>query len=76
MELFNPISLVFGTLWLLGLLVSLALTVFWIWALIDCLLREFADPIIKLMWVVIIIFAHFLGAVLYWVIGRSRGVRR
>jgi len=37
--------------------------IFWIWMLIDCLQRKFKD---KLLWVLVIIFAGILGAILYY----------
>ena len=63
-------------LWAFAAVVGLGLFAFWIWALVDCLTREFHDPLYKIMWVVVIIFLHFLGALLYVLIGRSQGYRR
>lgn len=54
-------------------LIVLALSVFWIVELVDCVRREFPDPTEKIMWVLIIIFTHGVGAFIYWVIGKSRG---
>lgn len=59
----------------LVLLVGLALTVFWVVALIDCLMRRFDEPVTKLIWVVVIVFLHALGALIYWFIGRPAGQR-
>ena len=38
--------------------------IFWIWMLIDCLARKkFED---KLIWVIVILFLHVIGAILYY----------
>jgi hypothetical protein len=55
------------------ILVGVAACVLWIAALIDCLRREFPDSTEKLLWVLVIIFVHFLGALIYYFVGRSRG---
>ena len=39
-------------------------TIFWIWMLVDVLKRkEFED---KLVWVIVIVFLHLIGAILYY----------
>ena len=43
----------------------------WLWALIDCLQSSFKKDS-KLMWILLILCLPFLGAVLYFVIGRGR----
>lgn len=50
----------------------LLLFIFWIWALIDCLTSDL-EPQKKLIWTLIIIFFHFLGALLYMIFGTSKG---
>ncbi|MFD1121948.1 PLDc N-terminal domain-containing protein [Methylophilus flavus] len=61
MELFG-----FG---LLGSLVGLALTVFWLWMLVDCLADQKDD---KLVWLLVIFFLNLLGAVLYYFLARRK----
>ena len=54
-----------------GLFLSVAIigflgTIFWGWMLVDVLKREkFED---KLIWVIVIVFLHFIGALLYYFI--------
>jgi hypothetical protein len=50
--------------WLIVLLALLGSAV-WIWALVDCLLHEPAHGNSKLIWIIVIVFTHFIGAVLY-----------
>ena len=42
------------------------LVVFPIWMLIDSLMRKFPDNIEKLIWVLVIIFVNFIGALIYF----------
>lgn len=60
---------VFGSLFVAGF-------VLWIWALIDCV-RVPDDSMFqsgnKLIWVLIIVFAQIIGAILYLLIGRPKG---
>jgi hypothetical protein len=50
--------------------VALALTGFWIWMLIDCARRLGGGERQQLGWLVAIALTHFLGAILYFFIGR------
>ena len=44
---------------------SILATVFWLWMLIDCIKRDFKD---KILWIILIVLLHLLGAVLYYFI--------
>ncbi|MFH1331872.1 MAG: PLD nuclease N-terminal domain-containing protein [archaeon] len=54
--------------------------VFWIWMLVDVVTRRFDDNIEKLVWVLVIIFANIIGALIYYFIikagNRSSAVMR
>lgn len=65
----------------LGLFVCFGVTVlllfgFWIWMLVDCLTRDFPGDNDKVIWVLVIVFLHALGALIYLFAGRPRGTRR
>ncbi len=58
----------FGLLWVAALVV-------WIWALVDCV--QVKDDSLyqsgnKLVWVLIIVLLSFIGAILYFLIGRPK----
>jgi prolipoprotein diacylglyceryltransferase len=38
--------------------------IFWIWMLVDCVVKKKFDD--KLIWVLVLIFLHFIGALLYY----------
>lgn len=51
---------------------SLALTVFWIWMLVDAIQNKGLTDGEKVGWVLAIVFFHFIGSVLYLFIGRPK----
>ena len=52
---------------LIALALPLAATAFWIWMIVDCATREEKD---KLVWLLIILFTHVLGALIYFFVRR------
>lgn len=59
--------LVFGAVSLVGI-------VFWIIALVDCTRKEFPGDNMKVVWILIIILAGWVGALVYWFVGRPTGI--
>ena len=55
--------------WILGIL---GLILF-IWALVDCIRRQFTNPNDKVLWLVLIILIGWIGPILYLIIGRKKG---
>lgn len=47
-------------------LVGLLGSVFWIWMIVDCAMKEPSEGNDKLVWIIIIVFTHFIGAVIYF----------
>jgi hypothetical protein len=48
-----------------GFLVGVVLFVFWIWMIIDCAKRNFKNNVEKIVWIVVIIFVNWIGALAY-----------
>ncbi len=69
-EVVAPI-IVFGV-WGVAILVGLALLVFWVWALVDCIRREFPGQNDKLIWILVIVLVGWLGALIYLFAGRPK----
>lgn len=63
---------IMGKIFLVVAALFLVLGGFWLWMLIDCVMRDFDD---KVMWILIIIFLNFIGAVLYFFLMRWKLVR-
>ena len=62
---------IFG-LGFVGILLVVVASIFWIWMLIDCLVKPRLVGVEKLVWVLVIFFLHLLGAIIYFAIGRQR----
>lgn len=50
--------------------------VLFLWALIDCIRRDFPNSNDKVLWLVLIILIGWLGPILYLIIGRKKGTIR
>ena len=60
-----------------GELISVLLFIFWIWMLIDCLKNKGLTGTAKLLWTLLILFVHPVGAFIYLIFGRpKRNVQR
>ncbi len=66
----GPVGFFFG-LGAVGLIIILALSIFWIWMIIDALTNTALDGTMKIVWALVIFFLHFLGAVIYFFVGRK-----
>lgn len=62
------IALGVGVAILVLLLIAIAIWafVFWILMIIDCATRKFKDSIEKVVWIIVIVFLHILGALIYY----------
>jgi ATP-dependent Zn protease len=71
-----PIDFLFLLFPLIILTISIASTILWIWALVDCAINETDEGNNKLVWVLIIVFANAIGALLYLLIRRPERIRQ
>jgi hypothetical protein len=55
------------------ILLACAPWVLMVWALVDCVKREFPGPNDKVIWVIVILLAYCVGPLIYLAIGRPRG---
>ena len=60
---------------LLWALLMVAYLAIWIWALVDAIRNPLLDDTTRLIWVLVIVFAQLIGAIVYLIVGRS-GTRR
>ena len=61
------------SLFLIIAAVALATSVFWIVELIDVARREFPDPTMKVVWLLVIFFGHIVGSLIYYFAGKPMG---
>ena len=64
------VLIVFFWLIIIGLLVWAF--VFWIMMIVDCATRNFKKEIDKIVWILIIIFTHIIGALIYYFIVKRK----
>jgi len=57
----------------LGVII-LAAFAFWIWMLIHAITNKGLNDTEKLIWVLVVLFLHFIGALIYFFVGRPRAV--
>ncbi len=61
-----------ATILLFVLLLALP-TVFWVVELVDAARRQFPDQSIKVIWLAVILFTRFIGAAIYYFVGKKQG---
>ncbi len=50
--------------------------VIWIWMLIDCATNEPSTDNNKIVWVLVIVFTHWIGALIYLAVRRPQRIRQ
>jgi len=63
---FLPGFMMFG-----GIIAALLLA-FWIWMIVDCAKRNFKNNTEKVVWILVILFAKIIGAVIYFFVVKNR----
>jgi hypothetical protein len=57
-----------------GLLIGVAGTVFWIWMIVECATKEPNQGNEKIVWIIVIIFTHWIGALIYYFVRRPQRI--
>lgn len=55
---------------------GIALGLFWLWMLIDCATREPSEGNDKIVWILIIVFTTWIGALIYYAFRRPARIRQ
>jgi hypothetical protein len=55
---------------------SLLGTAFWIWMAVDCIMNKRLSDMQKALWVVLILFTHFIGALIYFFVARQEQAKQ
>lgn len=71
----GPMEILFLLFSLAGVLVGLVGTVFWIWMIIDCATKERSEGNDKVIWILVILFTHLIGALIYFFARRPARIR-
>jgi len=59
-------------LWFMGIALSLAITAFWVWMLVDCLTNMDSQGNDKIIWIMVIVFTNLIGALVYYFVQRPK----
>ncbi|HEY4032994.1 MAG TPA: PLD nuclease N-terminal domain-containing protein [Ktedonobacteraceae bacterium] len=54
---------------------ALLATIFWIWVLVDCIIKEPSEGNDKVAWTIFIIFVPLFGALLYYFVRRPERIK-
>jgi hypothetical protein len=65
-------AILVGLATLFFVLLGILAFVFWIWMLVDCIRNHRLTSTQKIVWVLVILFLHDLGALIYFFAGRER----
>lgn len=63
--------LFFGAVFIFGILG----TIFWIWMLVDCATKEPSQGNDKVVWILVIVLTHWIGALIYFFARRPQRKR-
>jgi len=55
--------------------IGLGVFVFWLWAVIDCATNDYLRDNDKLVWILVVIFLNWLGAIIYFFVARKSVAR-
>ncbi len=61
-----------GLWFLLIAALGFAMTIFWLWMLVDCLMHEPSQGNDKLIWALVILLTNWIGALVYFFVRRPR----
>jgi len=65
-----------GLCFLIPVAIALLGLAFWIWMLIECATKEPSEGNDKLIWILIIVFASTIGALIYYFVRRPERIRQ
>ncbi len=54
---------------------GLAALALWIWVLVDCITKEPSGSNEKIMWILIIVFTTWIGALIYYFVRRPQRIK-
>lgn len=50
-------------------------TILWIWMIIDCATNERSEGNDKLIWIIVIVMTHWIGALIYLLVRRPKRIQ-
>lgn len=65
-----------GSFILFFFLLAVTALIFWIWMIVECATKEPSYGNDKIVWIVVIIFAQLIGALIYYFVRRPQRIAR
>ncbi len=50
-------------------------TILWIWMIVDCATKEKSEGNDKLIWILVIVLTHWIGALIYLIVRRPKRIQ-
>ena len=63
----------FGGFFIFLVILGIIASIFWLWMLIDAIGNSRLNGTEKIIWVLVVLFLHVLGALVYYFVGRGGG---
>lgn len=63
-----------GGMFIVILLISIAFLAFWVWALVDAIKNPALSSNERLIWILVIVFTNWVGALIYLLAGRKKAI--
>jgi hypothetical protein len=51
-----------------AILLGIIFIIFWIWMIVDCAKRKFKNDLEKIIWILVLIFTHWIGMIVYYIV--------
>jgi len=55
-----------------GIIIGALFLAFWVWMIVDCVKRNFKKDNEKIVWILVILFAKIVGALIYFFVVKNR----
>jgi O-antigen/teichoic acid export membrane protein len=62
-------------IYLIFFLGAILSSLYWLWMLVDCITKESNEGNTKIAWLLIILFTHLLGALIYYLVRRPQRLK-
>jgi hypothetical protein len=60
---------------LLILLIGIGGTILWVWMIVDCATKEPSEGNDKIVWILVIVLTHWIGALIYLLVRRPKRIQ-
>jgi hypothetical protein len=61
--------------WLGAIAIGLLLMIFWVWMIVEVATKEPSQGNDKIVWLLVVIFIHWIGALIYFLARRPERIR-